>query len=306
MKTFESCLFAAIRASALLLLAALAACGGGGTAGSSGPVVSSARLISASARYSQPLTITILGSNLDQGVAVSSSACKNATLSADPSQLSTATTAYYQCTVSSIGAGTINITRTSDGTLLQTISFNAPAPVVTITVDNGAGVTGVLFVTLAPDKAPITVDNFLSYVSSGFYVGTLFHRVAPGFVVQGGGYVAPLTAAPGSLKATRASIPLETGVGLSNTQWAIAMARTSGDANSATSQFFIDLEDNSALLDPSPINGPGYAVFGVVSAGTSAVTAIVHSPCVAIPLFLPTGECTPIPNMVITSTMQTQ
>ncbi len=122
-------------------------------------------------------------------------------------------------------------------------------------------------------------------------------------MVQGGGYTAPLDVNDQNLKATSAPIALEVGKGLSNTQWTIAMARTS-DANSATSQFFINLVDNSAELDPGL--SAGYAVFGSVTSGTSSVTAIVGAPCTAIPNFLPSGECTPSPNMVITSATQTQ
>ena len=81
------------------------------------------------------------------------------------------------------------------------------------------------------------------------------------------------------------------------------MARTS-DVNSATSQFFINLVDNSGALDPGLT--AGYAVFGTVTAGSADVGAIVGAPCTAIPLFLPTGQCTPTPNMVVTSATQTR
>jgi len=185
----------------------------------------------------------------------------------------------------------------------------APAPQVTMMVSNGAGVNGTIVITLAADKAPITVKNFLAYVNAGFYNGTVIHRVVPNFVVQGGGYAGPVDAstAPAAIKATNAPIKLEAGVGLSNTQWTIAMARTSV-ADSATSQFFINLVDNSAILDANATSAPpkpGYAVFGSVSAGTDIVAAAVAAPCTATQLVGP-GECTPIPNVVVTSAVQSR
>jgi peptidyl-prolyl cis-trans isomerase A (cyclophilin A) len=173
-----------------------------------------------------------------------------------------------------------------------------------MTVTNNAGVAGSFVITLAPDKTPVTVDNFLAYVNSHFYDGTVFHRVSPGFVLQGGGYAAPLVDNTAPLKTTLAPIALEVNKGLGNTQWTVAMARTS-DANSATSQFFINLVDNSTVLDPSALTA-GYAVFGSVTTGTSTVTTITAAPCSAIALFLPAGDCTPMPNVVLTSAMQTQ
>ncbi len=285
--------------------AALVGCGGGGgSSGSAGPTVSAASVTSGAIRYSQSVVITVNGSGLDQGLTLSSSVCGNPVLGATAPYASGATTAYVLCTPSAVGAGDVKLLRTSDGAILAVVPLTVPVPQVTLSVSNGAGTTGTMVITLAPDKAPATVANFLSYVNSGFYVGTLFHRVAPGFVVQAGGYVAPLVAAPGTLKAPNAPIALEANA--SNVQWSLSMARSAANPNSATSQFFINLVDNSATLDASPINGPGYAVFGSVTGGTSAVTAIVGAPCLAIPLFLPSGECTPIPNLAIVSAMQTQ
>ena len=289
-----------------LATALLSACGGGGDsspAGAGGPTVSAATVGSAAIKYGRTLVLIVNGSGLDQGVTLASPVCANPSLLTAAPTASNANTAYFACTPS--GSGDVKILRTTDGATLATVAIVVPVPQVTIDVSNGAGVSVTMVITLAPDKAPRTVDNFLGYVNSGFYVGTIVHRVVPGFVVQAGGYVAPLSAAPGTLKAASAPIALEAGKGLSNQQWAIAMAR-SADPNSATSQFFIDLVDNSNFLDPSPVNGPGYAVFGMVTGGTSAVTAIVNAPCTSIPLFNPAGECTPTPNMVITSAVQTQ
>ena len=115
-------------------------------------------------------------------------------------------------------------------------------------------------------KAPITVENFVTYVKSCQYNRTLFHRVISGFMIQGGGF-----SADGGEKPTRAPIKLESNNGLKNVEGSIAMART-GDPNSATAQFFINTADNSAL-DYTPDN-PGYTVFGKVVSGMDVVKKI--------------------------------
>jgi len=301
--------FAFLRAALCSTAAAtmIAGCGGDGGgvgtdplhSGGSTPTVSSA--VAGTAMYGKSLVLTLVGTNLDQGISVAATGCDGVAMYVSSSG---ATAAQYACTVSAVGSGQFVVTGTGGGATLATTTFNVPAPQVTLDFSNGAGVAGEIVLTLAPDKAPITVRNFLSYVNSGFYVGTVFHRVSPGFVVQGGGYSAPLDANTQNLKSTNAPIALEVGTGLSNTQWTIAMARTN-DSASATSQFFINLADNSGSLDPNPLTA-GYAVFGSVTSGSTNVTAIAGSPCTAIPLFLPTGECTPTPNMVILSAMQTR
>lgn len=303
--------FAGIVGAALVSATVLVACGGGGGGDSAAaapgaavaPSVSSVSV--GAAKYAQKLLLTINGSNLDRDLAVSATGCQGVALSMAAPKVSSATTAYYQCAVSAVGAGQFTITQVSNGAALAKQPFTVAVPQVTLTVNNGAGVGGTMVVTLAPDKAPLTVDNFLGYVNSSFYDGTVFHRVSPGFVVQGGGYVAPVNSNTPTLKPTAAPIALEVNKGLSNTQWTIAMARSSEPA-SATSQFYVNLGDNSGALDPSPVNGAGYAVFGTITSGTATVTGIVGAPCTAIAFFLPTGECTPTPNMVITSAVQTQ
>ncbi|GAC1525521.1 MAG: peptidylprolyl isomerase [Ramlibacter sp.] len=122
-----------------------------------------------------------------------------------------------------------------------------------------------------PDKAPKTADNFLRYVRDGFYDGTVFHRVMPGFMVQGGGMTADMQEKP-----TRPPIPLETRPDLKNDRGMVAMART-GDPDSATAQFFINVVDNARLNAPSP-DGHGYAVFGKVVSGMDVVDKIRSTP----------------------------
>jgi cyclophilin family peptidyl-prolyl cis-trans isomerase len=116
-------------------------------------------------------------------------------------------------------------------------------------------------------KAPTTVKNFKTYVSGGFYEETVFHRVIPGFMIQGGGFIAD-----GNQKQTMPPIAIESNNGLSNLTGTIAMARTN-DPNSATSQFFINTVDNF-FLDYSNESNPGYAVFGKVLSGMDVVKVI--------------------------------
>ena len=300
-------------ASTVIASVALTACGGGGSGSGdvpnpvgTGTSVVSVAVTAGALKYGQRVLVTVTGSRLDAGsIAINSATCSNAVLSTNAPNISSATTAYYQCTVVATGSAKIAVTATAGGAALGSADVSVPVPQVTMTVSNGAGVSGVIVMTLAPDKAPITVNNFLAYVNSGFYDGTVFHRVSPGFVVQAGGYAAPVAAVVPTPKATSAPITLEANKGLSNTQWTLAMARASA-ADSATSQFFINLVDNSAVLDPSPVNGAGFAVFGTVTGSTLAVSAIATAPCAVIPFFLPSGDCTPTPNVVISSAVQTQ
>jgi len=125
---------------------------------------------------------------------------------------------------------------------------------------------GTFTVELFPKEAPVTVENFLQYVDDGHFDGTIFHRIVPGFVIQGGGLTAEF-----ANKKTRAPIANEAKNGLKNTRGALSMARTS-DINSATSQFFVNLTDN-AFLDHGP-RDYGYAVFGRVAEGMDVIERI--------------------------------
>ena len=130
---------------------------------------------------------------------------------------------------------------------------------------------GRIVVELYPEKAPKTVENFLSYVESGFYDGTVFHRVIRGFMVQGGGFGADM-----DKKDTRPPVVNEAATGLPNERGTISMARTN-DPNSATSQFFINHADNASLNYRDDRN-PGYAAFGRVVEGLDVVDAIAGVP----------------------------
>ncbi|HEX9731675.1 MAG TPA: peptidylprolyl isomerase [Thermoanaerobaculia bacterium] len=129
---------------------------------------------------------------------------------------------------------------------------------------------GTIVAELYPDKAPLSVENFLGYVESGFFDGTVFHRVIDGFMIQGGGFTADL-----ERKLTREAIQNESKNGVSNARGTLAMARTN-DPHSATAQFYVNLVDNDNL--DSRGGGWGYAVFGKVVEGMDVVDAIAKVP----------------------------
>jgi len=128
---------------------------------------------------------------------------------------------------------------------------------------------GTIVIELNQEKAPVTVENFLSYVKSGFYDGVIFHRVIPNFMIQGGGFTPDM-----QQKSTQENIENEANNGLKNIKGSIAMARTSAP-HSASSQFFINVKDNSFLDFTSETpQGWGYAVFGQVIDGIEVVETI--------------------------------
>lgn len=148
--------------------------------------------------------------------------------------------------------------------LLVLLSFQAFSQVVILETTSGN-----IEITLNEAKAPISVKNFLSYVDEGFYNGTIFHRVINGFMIQGGGFDEKF-----SEKKTKNPIKNEAGNGLSNEVATIAMART-GVVDSATAQFFINVNDNSPLNHrDETVPGFGYAVFGKVTKGMDVVNKI--------------------------------
>jgi len=140
----------------------------------------------------------------------------------------------------------------------------AEAPRVVLSTTQGD-----MIIELADDRAPVTVENFLKYVEEGFYDGTIFHRVIEGFMIQGGGFDEKY-----KRKSTRSAIANEASNGLRNQRYTISMARTNSP-HSATSQFFINAEDNINLDHQGPTpRGWGYAVFGRVIDGQDIVDKI--------------------------------
>jgi peptidyl-prolyl cis-trans isomerase A (cyclophilin A) len=146
---------------------------------------------------------------------------------------------------------------------------------------------GNFVVDLDSDKAPKTVNNFLAYVKSGFYNGTVFHRVINGFMVQGGGFTTELVQKP-----TQPPVVSEAQNGLKNQIYTIAMARTS-DPDSATAQFYINVKDNPGLDFPNAM-GNGYTVFGKVISGMQTIDKIKQVPTGIAST--PRGRMADVPN----------
>lgn len=224
----------------------------------SGPAVASASADRLS--YGRLSTFTVDGSSLSGNLGYAVTGCDGLTLLAG----ATAARQVFTCTPHALA---LRLAVSSAGAEIYSTALTVPKPRVDLAFASGSVV-----VELEPEKTPITVDNFLAYVNSGYYNATLVHRVVAGFVNQGGGYSAvaatTLTAKPGLSPA----IVLETNKGLANTRGTIAMARTSV-ADSATSQFFFNQVDNPSLDYASAAN-PGYAVFGRVVSGQAVLDAI--------------------------------
>src|SRR5512145_2043298 len=146
------------------------------------------------------------------------------------------------------------------------VHYDAPRSSVQAVMIRFETTLGSFTVELFDEEAPLSAQNFRDYVAAGFYDGTIFHRVIPGFMIQGGGFTAEL-----QQKKTRAPIRNEAGNGVKNRRGTLSMARTN-DPHSATSQFFVNLVDN-AFLDPGR-GGAGYAVFGAVVEGMDVVDEI--------------------------------
>ena len=158
-------------------------------------------------------------------------------------------------------------------------------PFVALDVAQGRSALGTITIALDPEKAPITVKNFLGYVRSGYYDGTVFHRVIPGFMIQGGGFTPDIKEKPAG-----EPIKNEASNGLRNARGTVAMARLDAP-NSATSQFFINLRPNYSL--DYGIRGAGYAVFGEVVEGMAVVDKIASVPTT------PRGQYENVPEVAV-------
>lgn len=151
--------------------------------------------------------------------------------------------------------------------LLSFVCFTSPAnaQTVTLSISSGGNFIGEVVINLFPDDAPISVENFLGYVNRGDYDGTFFHRSVPNFVVQGGGFLAdPIGFVP-------VQAPIQNEFGRSNLRGTVAYARQGGVVNSATSQFFFNIQDSNSGLDD--VDG-GFTVFGEVVLGMNIIDAI--------------------------------
>jgi len=266
--------------AALLLTTLLTACGG-----STGfpPVITAVKPQSLS--YGRTATIYLGGKDLRSSLVVESNGgCTNPSFGSS----SSTDTLVLNCLVTVVGDLPLTI-KSATGEVIYTTTLFVPKPQVSIITNKGS-------FTLELDlaTAPITVKNFLAYVRGGYYSNTLFHRVIPGFVAQAGGYTTGLVRKPGQLDA----IELESNKGLSNARATVAMARTNV-FNSATSEFYVNLVDNT-FLDYKNAANPGYAVFGTVVQGMDVVDAIA-----AVPTGVFNGS-TDVPLTDITITMAIQ
>lgn len=280
-------LLTALTALASLML--VSGCGGG-----SGGSPSVQTMSSNTASYSRSLVISVIGNDLttaDIGLTVEGPCGAVIKLVGATDQL-----VQFSCPVTGLDHFVARV-RHPEGQELASLKIKAAlTPQVSMTVAQGAR-SGFYVVELDPTLAPKTVDNFLAYVNAGFYRNTLFHRVIPGFVAQGGGYIAgPTPKAP-----TLPAIQLESNNGLKNLRGSIAMARTA-EFNSATSQFYFNLVDN-ADLDFKNADNPGYAVFGKVVTGQDIVDEIGIVPTFPFSAALPN---LPSANVLIISATQTR
>ena len=266
----------------IALVAMLSACGG-----STGfpPVITGVKV--QSLKYGNSATIYLGGKDLRSSVTVDSNgACTNPSFASN----STTDTLVLNCGVKVVGNLPLTI-KAEDGSVIYTTTLTVPKPQVTLFTSKGT-----IVLELDPTTAPISSNNYLSYVSKSFYTSTLFHRVISGFMIQGGGYTTGLVKKAGQ----SAAIELESNKGLSNLRGTLAMARTNV-FNSATSEFFINVVDNT-FLDYKNLGNPGYAVFGKVVQGMDVVDAIVAEPTGVLNGFADV----PLADVVIKLVLQTQ
>ena len=251
--------FALLRpGTALALSCLLSACGGGNEFP---PVVTGVKV--QSAQYGKTATIYLGGKDLRSNLLVDTSgACTSPSFASN----SNTDTLVLNCVVAKTGDFSL-VVQTAEGTAIYSTTLNIPLPQVALITAKGS-----ITVELDPTLAPISTNNFLSYVNKGFYRSTLFHRVIPNFVIQGGGYTEGLVKQTGQ----SAPIELESNKGLSNVRGSLAMARTYLP-NSATSEFYINLVDNLSLDYKNAAN-PGYAVFGKVVQGMDVADAMATEP----------------------------
>lgn len=264
------------------LLSLLSACGG-----SDGfqPVVTGVKVQSAA--YGKTATIYIGGKDLRSYLTVDTQgACTNPSFASN----STTDTLVLNCAVSKTGDFALAI-KTAEGQTIYTSTVSVPMPQVSLFTSKGN-----ITLELDPLAAPLSVNNFLNYVNKGFYRGTLFHRVIPNFVVQGGGYTAGMVKKSGQTS----PIELESNKGLSNLRGSLAMARTYLP-NSATSEFYINLKDNVSLDYKNAAN-PGYAVFGKVIQGLEVVDAMALEPTGVVGSF----SDVPLTDITLSLALQTQ
>lgn len=225
-----------------------------------GPAVSN--VVPDQLMYLKTTFFTVTGTGLDAGVTATTRGCSGS----PPVPTVTATGLLVACPVAAAGTDAVGLDlRSASGALLSSRSFTVPKPQVTMTTT-----LGTMVIELEPTAAPLSSNNFLRYVQAGFYDNTIFHRVVRlGIGIAQGGWLTPV---PAVKAGAFPSIALESNRGLSNLRGTIAMARTA-QPDTATSQFYFNVTDNTALDYASPAS-PGYAVFGRVVQGLPVVDAL--------------------------------
>jgi cyclophilin family peptidyl-prolyl cis-trans isomerase len=251
-------------------------------------------LSASSVSYGRTMSVTVSGSKLDDpGLQMTvDGPCDTVTRSAGATDFQ----AVFTCTVTGVGPISPRI-RNADGLELARLTTTVPLPQVTIFIKQTTGATGNVVVELDPVASPITVKNFMFYVTSSFYTSTIIHRVVANQLVQGGGF----TTGPALKTATAAAIVLESANGLKNLRGTIAMARTDV-ADSATSQFYFNLADNPGF-DRVSDTAPGYAVFGKVITGQDVLDQIGAVQVSALSASFPSF---PVNEITITAMAQTK
>jgi cyclophilin family peptidyl-prolyl cis-trans isomerase len=265
----------------------LNACGGGNT--DFPPVVTGFKV--QTLQYGRSAVIYIGGNDLRNSITVdTSSACDKPNFAASSSP----TLLVINCTITAVGDIPLTLKADNGQVLYQTI-LQVPKPQVQFNISQGVNSLGSITLELDPTAATSTVNNFLYYVQTGYYTDTLFHRVMPGFVVQAGGYTSGMIKKPGQLD----PIVLQSNNGLPNLRGTVAMARLSVPVDSATSEFYINLVDNT-FLNYKNVDEPGYTVFGTVVNGMDVADAMAAQPTGTVN----SNANVPITDIKITSVQQ--
>jgi cyclophilin family peptidyl-prolyl cis-trans isomerase len=261
-------LLALTRLSAAAAACVLLSTGCGGEGGA----VSMNSASTTTPRYSQQLTVTFTGAGLGSGVEVKvDGPCSNPTRSS----ASTATVLIYTCLVHGVGRVTPMLVDSADGKVYGSVKVDVPQPQVTMQVTDGTR-SGSMLLELDPAAAPRSVERFMAFLSEGFYVDTLFHRVRPDVAVLGGGFVSSAAGIISAKVNDKKNLALEKN-SLKNVRGAIAMYRPEGP-DSANSMFFINTVDNPQFDADSVQTPDGQAVFGRVVQGLDVLDEIAKVP----------------------------
>jgi peptidyl-prolyl cis-trans isomerase A (cyclophilin A) len=251
------------------------------------------------AKYSQAMTVEVTGENVNQGLVFDSPDCTGMALSTAPPLVSTSTKAYYTCRATALHlTNQVAISLAGDPSVVLAPRFNVPPPQVTLsmaTVDpsnSSKTALGDVIISVDPGLAPVAANNFLDYVNSGFYNGTIFHNVQTLPALIEAGRFAPTTGAPTpTQKAASAALAPELPARPSSyVKWTLAMSRNTAPAD-GPARFIVNMADNDL--------GSASAVFGTITAGQAFVQTIAGSCAGQL-------QCLPVPNFTIDRAVQTR